>query len=95
MNAGVRSASSTFGAILRMRRASPAGRRGWARTPRVNRRGRGWRWLPEAQRPADRDGLNALLVEQPALLERRVIEAADGTVHVGWTDAVRASLARA
>ena len=57
----------------------------------VNRRSTTWRALSEAERAAsDRD----LLRLHPTLMKRPLIEADDGALHLGWSDAVRAAVAR-
>jgi len=59
----------------------------------VNRRGQTWRRLdPQARETLSDDALRDLLVREPTLVKRPVIELADGSVHVGWTDAVRDAL---
>ena len=51
----------------------------------VNRRGRTWRALSEATRDGlDATGLRALLLEQPTLIKRPVLDD-DGDVAVGFT----------
>ena len=65
------------------------GELGWE--PLVNRRGTTWRQLPEAERAAlDESRAIALMLEQPTLIKRPVIEHA-GQVSVGWNaDTARA-----
>ncbi|MEX2520853.1 MAG: ArsC/Spx/MgsR family protein [Paracoccaceae bacterium] len=58
----------------------------------VNRRSTTWRGLSEAERAAaDGAGAAALLLANPALIKRPVIEAEAG-LFVGWDDAARAAL---
>ncbi len=53
----------------------------------VNRRGRTWRQLPEATREnPDPAALRALLLEQPTLIKRPVLEDGDDVV-VGFSEA--------
>ena len=54
----------------------------------VNKRSTTWRRLSEDERAADPQ---ALLIANPTLIKRPVIETA-GTVHVGWTKDVQAGL---
>lgn len=50
----------------------------------LNKRGTTWRALPQAQRDnLDEAGLRALLVEQPALIKRPVLEQ-NGEIRVGF-----------
>ncbi|HYW03202.1 MAG TPA: ArsC/Spx/MgsR family protein [Gammaproteobacteria bacterium] len=57
---------------------------GWERL--LNRRGRTWRELPAGRRePLDRDRALELMLAQPSLIKRPVLELADGRVHVGFT----------
>ena len=58
----------------------------------INRRGRTWRELAEAERERDAAGLCDLAAGQPALIKRPVIEHAGGAVSVGWDEAVRTTL---
>jgi arsenate reductase len=53
----------------------------------VNRRGTTWRRLSEAQRAGivDQASAIALMVEQPSLIKRPVLER-DGAFHVGFSD---------
>ena len=55
----------------------------------VNRRSTTWRGLDEAARAKAPE---ALLAEHPTLMKRPVIEAADGTLYLGWTKDVQAAL---
>jgi arsenate reductase len=55
----------------------------------LNTRSTTWRGLTEAERaqpPLD------LLAAHPALMKRPVIEAGDGTLHLGWDATVKVSL---
>lgn len=54
----------------------------------VNRRSTTWRTLDEAARASDP---TALLIANPTLIKRPVIEAG-GDIHVGWTKTVQAAL---
>ncbi|WP_199241153.1 ArsC/Spx/MgsR family protein [Marinicauda salina] len=57
----------------------------------INTRSTTWRGLDEAERARAQSDPAGLLAEHPTLVKRPVIEA-DGTVSVGWTDAVRERL---
>lgn len=57
----------------------------------VNTRSTTWRGLSEAERQRAEDEPAALLIENPTLIKRPVIEAGEG-VHVGWTPAVQSAL---
>lgn len=54
----------------------------------VNRRSTTWRALDEAERAGDPQ---ALLIANPTLIKRPVIEAGD-TVHIGWHKAMLSAL---
>jgi arsenate reductase-like glutaredoxin family protein len=55
----------------------------------VNRRSTTWRGLSEADRGLPEP---ALIAAHPSVMKRPVIEAEDGTLHLGWTPQVRADL---
>lgn len=57
----------------------------------VNRRSTTWRALSDADRAAAERGEPAVLVAQPTLIKRPVIEA-EGAVTVGWTKEIEAKL---
>jgi Spx/MgsR family transcriptional regulator len=59
---------------------------GWE--PLVNTRGTTWRKLDEATRAAANDapGAIALMLAQPSVIKRPVVEWADGSVSVGFND---------
>ncbi|MCK9510059.1 MAG: Spx/MgsR family RNA polymerase-binding regulatory protein [Pigmentiphaga sp.] len=60
---------------------------GWEKL--VNRASTTWRNLPEAARePANDDAWLALIAEHPALVRRPVLLTPDGTVSVGFKEAV-------
>lgn len=51
----------------------------------INRRGTTWRGLPEERKSiSDRKEAIALMLDNPALIKRPVIEMDDGRVFVGW-----------
>ncbi len=54
----------------------------------INRRSTTWRSMSETERDSDPE---ALLIANPTLIKRPVIETA-GRVHVGWTPAVQDAL---
>ena len=58
----------------------------------VNRGGQTWRRLDPADRERGEVGLRQLLVEEPALIKRPVVELPDGDLVVGWNDSVRARI---
>ncbi|MGG7567034.1 ArsC/Spx/MgsR family protein [Rhodovulum sp. DZ06] len=55
----------------------------------LNTRSTTWRGLPEEARAGDP---LALIAAHPALMKRPVIEADDGTLHLGWGKDVQAAL---
>jgi arsenate reductase (glutaredoxin) len=57
---------------------------GWERL--LNRQGTTWRKLDEARRGAvvDREGARALMLEQPSVIKRPVVQWADGAISVGF-----------
>ena len=55
----------------------------------VNRRSTTWRGLSEVERAGDPA---TLLQAHPTLMKRPVIEAADGTLYLGWTKDTQAAL---
>ncbi|MEQ3626083.1 MAG: ArsC/Spx/MgsR family protein [Celeribacter sp.] len=55
----------------------------------LNTRSTTWRGLSEAERAGDPVDL---LVAHPALMKRPLIEADDGTLHLGWTPKFQAEL---
>ncbi len=58
----------------------------------INKRSTTWRGLADDERTAaDGDGAVALLVANPTLIKRPVIEAG-GSVHVGWSAAISGAL---
>ena len=60
---------------------------GWEKL--VNKASTTWRQLPEARKlPASDPEWTLLLREHPALVKRPVVVTADGTVSVGFTDAL-------
>lgn len=66
------------------------------REPLLNRRGTTWRGLSEAARAAadGADGARALMLGQPSLVKRPVVEWPGGTVSVGFDPARFAALNR-
>jgi len=53
----------------------------------LNKRGTTWRQLPEAVKATtDSAALQALMVEQPTLIKRPVLELDDGRVVIGFKD---------
>ena len=59
----------------------------------LNRNSRTWRELPDSARAGlDAARARALLKERPTLIKRPVIDAARGTIAVGWSKEVRAAL---
>lgn len=58
-------------------------------TALVNTRSTTWRGLDDASRALPP---RAQLRAHPALMKRPLIEAADGTLHLGWSDDVRAAV---
>ena len=55
----------------------------------VNLRSTTWRNLSEAERT---EPPLKLVTDHPTLMKRPVIEMDDGTLHLGWSDAVRAAV---
>lgn len=55
----------------------------------VNRKGTTWRGLDEARRAAVTDHASALelMLESPSVIKRPVLAMADGSAHVGFSDA--------
>lgn len=51
----------------------------------VNRKGTTWRALPEERRPGDEAGAIELMLEQPSVIKRPVLEAGD-VVRVGFSE---------
>jgi Spx/MgsR family transcriptional regulator len=59
----------------------------------LNKRGATWRQLPdEVKATTDAAALQALMVEQPTLIKRPVLELDDGRVEVGFKDTDYAAL---
>lgn len=59
----------------------------------LNKRGTTWRQLPdEVKANTDEQTLQALMVEQPTLIKRPVLELDDGRVEVGFKDTDYAAL---
>ncbi|GAB0154263.1 ArsC family reductase [Marinobacterium sp. BA1] len=59
----------------------------------LNKRGTTWRQLPdEVKATTDAAALQALMVEQPTLIKRPVLELDDGRVEVGFKDTDYAAL---
>jgi len=59
----------------------------------LNRRGTTWRQLPEeVKATTDSTTLQALMVEQPTLIKRPVLELDDGRVEIGFKDTDYAAL---
>lgn len=59
----------------------------------LNKRGTTWRQLPdEVKATTDATTLQALMVEQPTLIKRPVLELDDGRVEVGFKDTDYAAL---
>ena len=58
----------------------------------VNTRSTTWRGLTDEQKALAQSAPAELLIANPTLVKRPVIEA-DGKVHVGWSKAVQAALA--
>lgn len=68
---------------------------GWEKL--VNRQGTTWRKLPDADKSGVTDAASAraLMLQQPSVIKRPVVEWADGEVTVGFTEALfQAHLAR-
>jgi arsenate reductase-like glutaredoxin family protein len=61
---------------------------GWERL--VNRQGTTWRKLPPEQQAAvvDAASARALMLREPSVIKRPVVEWADGQVTVGFSDAL-------
>ncbi|MEM9725519.1 MAG: ArsC/Spx/MgsR family protein [Pseudomonadota bacterium] len=60
----------------------------------LNTRSTTWRGLSDAEKAsATGDGAAGLLIANPTLIKRPVIEAADGRVFVGWSKETAAALA--
>jgi arsenate reductase (glutaredoxin) len=61
---------------------------GWERL--LNRKGTAWRRLEEAQRAAvtDEASARALMIRQPSVIKRPVVEWADGRITVGFDAAL-------
>lgn len=78
--------------------ASPAVLRQWAQAVEgfeklVNRSGTTWRNLPSARKsPASAPEWTLLIREYPALVRRPVLVLEDGTVHLGFSDALYSRL---
>lgn len=65
---------------------------GWQ--PLINRQGSTWRKLSEIDKEAIQDERSALALmqSQPSVIKRPVIQWPDGSITVGWDDAVQARL---
>lgn len=60
----------------------------------INRRGQTWRRLTPEDRERDEAGLQALLVDEPTLIKRPVIETPADGVYVGWNETVQRVLSQ-